>query len=67
MLPEQPVEEWMSRGLREPARRTATSYSEPGSAMRKGHGPGDMLFFQAWYRDVGNTNNFTDAVSVTFQ
>ncbi len=29
--------------------------------------PGDMLFFQAWYRDVGNTNNFTDAVSVTFQ
>ena len=23
-------------------------------------------YFQCWYRDVGNTNNFTDAVSVTF-
>ncbi len=29
--------------------------------------PGDTWNFQAWYRDVGNTNNFTDAVSVTFQ
>ena len=29
--------------------------------------PGDTWGFQAWYRDVGNTNNFTDAVSVTFQ
>ena len=29
--------------------------------------PGDTWNFQAWYRDVGNTNNFTDAVSITFQ
>ncbi len=29
--------------------------------------PGDTWNFQAWYRDVANTNNFTDAVSVTFQ
>ncbi len=28
--------------------------------------PGDTWNFQAWYRDIGNTNNFTDAVSVTF-
>ena len=29
--------------------------------------PGDTYGFQAWFRDVGNTNNFTDAVSVQFQ
>ena len=31
--------------------------------------PGDTWNFQAWYRDnnLGPTNNFTDAVSVTFQ
>ncbi len=29
--------------------------------------PGDTYGFQAWYRDLGSTNNFTDAVSVTFQ
>ncbi len=29
--------------------------------------PGDTWNFQAWYRDVGNSNNFTDAVKVTFQ
>ncbi len=29
--------------------------------------PGDTWNFQAWYRDIGNTNNFTDAVSVLFQ
>ena len=29
--------------------------------------PGDTLNFQAWYRDAGGTNNFTDAVSVLFQ
>ena len=28
--------------------------------------PSDTWNFQCWYRDVGNTNNFTDAVSVTF-
>ncbi len=28
--------------------------------------PGDTYNFTSWYRDVGNTNNFTDAVSVTF-
>ncbi len=28
--------------------------------------PGDSWNFQCWYRDIGNTNNFTDAVSVTF-
>ena len=29
--------------------------------------PGDTWNFQAWYRDVGNSNNFTDAVSIDFQ
>ncbi len=29
--------------------------------------PGDTWNFQAWYRDVGNTNNFTDGVSILFQ
>ena len=29
--------------------------------------PGETWNFQAWYRDVGSTNNFTDAVSVTYQ
>ena len=29
--------------------------------------PGDTWNFQAWYRDIGNTNNFTDAVAVTFE
>ena len=29
--------------------------------------PGETWGFQAWYRDVGNSNNFTDAVAVTFQ
>ena len=29
--------------------------------------PGDTWNFQAWYRDLGGTNNFTDAVAVTFQ
>ncbi len=28
--------------------------------------PGDTLNFQAWYRDLGASSNFTDAVSVTF-
>ncbi|MCP3914016.1 MAG: hypothetical protein GY711_00490 [bacterium] len=28
--------------------------------------PGDTWNFQAWFRDVGNTNNFTDGVSVMF-
>ncbi|MCP3916024.1 MAG: hypothetical protein GY711_10750 [bacterium] len=28
--------------------------------------PGDTWHFQCWYRDVGGTNNFTDAVSVMF-
>lgn len=28
--------------------------------------PGETWSFQAWYRDVSNTNNFTDAVSITF-
>ncbi|MCP3917595.1 MAG: hypothetical protein GY711_18780 [bacterium] len=27
---------------------------------------GDTWHFQCWYRDAGNTSNFTDAVSVTF-
>ena len=34
-----------------------------------GGGPvlaGETWNYQAWYRD-GNTNNFTDAVSITFQ
>lgn len=29
--------------------------------------PGDTWNFQCWYRDMGNTSNFTDAVSITFQ
>ncbi len=29
--------------------------------------PGETWNFQAWYRDAGGTNNFTDAVSVLFQ
>ena len=29
--------------------------------------PGETWNFQCWYRDLGNSNNFTDAVSVTFQ
>ncbi len=29
--------------------------------------PGDTLNFQCWYRDLGSSNNFTDAVSVLFQ
>ena len=29
--------------------------------------PGETWNFQAWYRDIGGSNNFTDAVSVTFQ
>ncbi|MCP3915889.1 MAG: hypothetical protein GY711_10060 [bacterium] len=29
--------------------------------------PGDTWNFQAWFRDIGNTNNFTDAVSIVFQ
>ncbi len=28
--------------------------------------PGDTWNLQCWYRGIGNTNNFTDAVSVTF-
>ena len=28
--------------------------------------PGETLNFQCWYRDFGQNNNFTDAVSVTF-
>ena len=28
---------------------------------------GDTWNFQAWYRDIGNTNNFTDGVSILFQ
>ncbi|MCP3914015.1 MAG: hypothetical protein GY711_00485 [bacterium] len=28
---------------------------------------GDTWNWQMWYRDIGNTNNFTDAVSITFQ
>ncbi len=31
-----------------------------------GNVPGDIWNFQCWYRDVANTNNFTNAVSVTF-
>ncbi len=41
---------------------TALPVNPPGPVQ-----PGDTWNFQAWYRDVGNTNNFTDAVSVTFQ
>ncbi len=29
--------------------------------------PGETWNFQCWYRDIGNANNFTDAVSVQFQ
>ena len=35
----------------------------PGSHVTQ---PGETLNFQCWYRDVGDSNNFTDAVSVTF-
>ena len=28
--------------------------------------PGETWHFQAWYRDAGSANNFTDAVSVMF-
>ncbi|MCP3914451.1 MAG: hypothetical protein GY711_02715 [bacterium] len=28
--------------------------------------PGQTWNFQCWYRDVGNTNNFTDAVRISF-
>ncbi|MCP3914934.1 MAG: hypothetical protein GY711_05225 [bacterium] len=28
--------------------------------------PGASWYYQCWYRDIGNTNNFTDAVQVTF-
>ena len=28
--------------------------------------PGDTYNFQCWYRDIGNTNNFTDGVSILF-
>ena len=26
--------------------------------------PGDMLFFQAWYRDIENTFNFSDGLEI---
>ena len=29
--------------------------------------PGETWNFQAWYRDIGNTNNFTDGLSILFQ
>ena len=29
--------------------------------------PGDTYNFQYWFRDVGSTSNFSDALSVTFQ
>lgn len=29
--------------------------------------PGDSYNFQYWFRDVGSTSNFSDALSVTFQ
>ncbi|MDG1049917.1 MAG: hypothetical protein P8R46_06895 [Planctomycetota bacterium] len=29
--------------------------------------PGDSYNFQYWFRDLGSTNNFSDALSVTFQ
>ena len=29
--------------------------------------PGDTWNFQAWYRDIGGTNNFTDGVEILFQ
>ena len=28
--------------------------------------PGEMLFFQAWYRDIGNTHNFSDGLEIVF-
>ena len=28
--------------------------------------PGESWNFQCWYRDVGNTNNFTDGVNIQF-
>ena len=28
--------------------------------------PGDTVNFQCWYRDLGASNNFTDAVAVAF-
>jgi hypothetical protein len=28
--------------------------------------PGQTWNFQAWYRDLGGTNNFTDALSIMF-
>ena len=28
--------------------------------------PGDTWYFQSWYRDVGGTNNFSDAICVDF-
>ena len=28
--------------------------------------PGETWNFQAWYRDIGNTNNFTDGVEILF-
>ncbi|MCP3918180.1 MAG: LamG domain-containing protein [bacterium] len=36
----------------------------PGSQMVM---PGETINFQAWYRDILTTNNFTDAVSIDFQ
>ncbi|MCP3916221.1 MAG: hypothetical protein GY711_11750 [bacterium] len=27
---------------------------------------GDTWYFQCWYRDIGNTNNFTNVVGITF-
>jgi hypothetical protein len=29
--------------------------------------PGETWHFTTWFRDVGATSNFTDAVSLTFQ
>ena len=29
--------------------------------------PGERLNFQAWYRDIGGSNNFTDGLNITFQ
>ncbi len=28
--------------------------------------PGDSWNFQCWYRDLGNTNNFTDGLNIQF-
>ena len=41
---------------------TALPLSPPVAAQ-----PGDVWNFQAWFRDVAATSNFTDAVSVLFQ